>query len=147
MSSHYINYSLSKDNLEILENCFLDDEKNIYNVFVFVFTWVISAPEFDYFRPSTPLGRICFFYSRVFRCAVELRVYDLFNFFMEALRAMGLPLSTAFIVSHKFEYDVPSFVKFLKSFNFLKISFLTKLLLSRELFSSHECVGFLLISS
>ena len=39
-----------------------------------------------------------------------LLVYPLSNFFMKALRGMSFPLSTAFIVSHKFEYVVPSFL-------------------------------------
>jgi hypothetical protein len=54
---------------------------------------------------------------------------------------MSFPLSTAFIVSHKFGYVVPSF-----SLNSKKplISFLTKLTLSRVLFSFHVYVGFLL---
>jgi hypothetical protein len=37
-------------------------------------------------------------------------VYDLSNFFMEALRAISFPLSTAFIVSHMFRYLVASFL-------------------------------------
>jgi hypothetical protein len=36
-------------------------------------------------------------------------VYALSSFFLEALRAMSFPLRTAFIVSHKFGYAVPSF--------------------------------------
>jgi hypothetical protein len=36
-------------------------------------------------------------------------VYDLSNFFLETLRAMSFPLNPAFIVSHNFEYVVPSF--------------------------------------
>jgi hypothetical protein len=36
-------------------------------------------------------------------------VYALSSFFWEALRAMSFPLSTAFIVSQKIGYVVPSF--------------------------------------
>jgi hypothetical protein len=37
-------------------------------------------------------------------------LYDLSNFFMEALRAINFPLSTADILSHKFGYVVISFL-------------------------------------
>ena len=47
--------------------------------------------------------------SRAFRCAVKLLVKDPSNLFMEVLSAMNFPLSTAFIVLHKFGYVVPSF--------------------------------------
>ena len=41
------------------------------------------------------------------------------NFFKEAFKAMSFPLSTAFIVSHKFLYDVSSFsLNSNKIFNF-----------------------------
>jgi hypothetical protein len=36
-------------------------------------------------------------------------VHTLSNFFMEALRDTSFPLTSAFIVSHKFRYIVPSF--------------------------------------
>jgi hypothetical protein len=49
------------------------------------------------------------FCSRAFRCAVKLLVYALSSLFLGALRAMNFPLITAFIVSHKFSYDVSSF--------------------------------------
>ena len=59
---------------------------------------------------------------------------------MKELSAMNFPLNTALIVSHKFGYVVPSG----KSLIYFCISSLTKLSLSRELFSFHEYVGFLL---
>ena len=46
------------------------------------------------------LGEIASFCSRAFRCVIKLVVYALSIFFLEALRAMSFPLSTAFIVSH-----------------------------------------------
>jgi hypothetical protein len=50
---------------------------------------------------------------------------------------MSFPLSTAFIVSHKFRYFVPSFsLSSNNSLIFFFISFLTKLL-DRGLFSFH----------
>uniref|UniRef100_A0A8C6MZZ6 Ras-related protein Rab-7a n=1 Tax=Mus spicilegus TaxID=10103 RepID=A0A8C6MZZ6_MUSSI len=53
------------------------------------------------------------------------------NFFLEALRAMSFLLTTAFIVSHKFGYDVPSFsLNSIKPFISFFISPLTKLSLS-----------------
>jgi hypothetical protein len=41
-----------------------------------------------------------------FWCAIKLLVYALSSFFLEALRTMSFPLSTAFFVSHKFWYVV-----------------------------------------
>ena len=87
------------------------------------------------------LGEFAYFCSRAFRCAVKLLVYSLSSFFLEALRAMSFLLRTAFMVSHKFGYVLASFL--LNSKTSL-ISFLTKLSLSRVLFSFHLNVGFLL---
>jgi len=76
------------------------------------------------------------FYSRAFRYAVKLLIYALSCFFLQALRAMSFPLSTAFIVFYKFVCIVPSF-----SFNSKKssisffISSLTRFSLSRALFN------------
>ena len=58
---------------------------------------------------------------------------------------MSFPLSTAFIVSHKFGYVVPSFsLNSIKSLISFFISTLIKLSLSREIFSFHQYVAFLL---
>ena len=58
---------------------------------------------------------------------------------------LSFPLSTAFIVSHKFGYPVPLFsLNSKKSLISFFISPLTKLSLSRVLFSFHVYVGFLL---
>jgi len=90
------------------------------------------------------LGIFASFYSRAFRCAVKLLTYALFCFFLQALRAMNFPLSTAFIVSHKFGYVVPSIsLNSKKSFISFFISSLTKLSLSRALFNFHVYVGVL----
>ena len=67
------------------------------------------SPEFDYFQPSTPLGCISFFCSNVFRCSLKQIWYVLSSFFLLALRTVSFPLSTAFILSHKFGDTVPSF--------------------------------------
>jgi hypothetical protein len=69
------------------------------------------------------------FCSRAFRCAVKLLVCALFSFFLEALRGMSLPLTTAFIVSHKFEYVVPSFSLNSKVFNFFHYVFLDQIII------------------
>jgi hypothetical protein len=69
-------------------------------------------------------------------------VWELSNFFMRALSVMNFPLSS-FIVSHKFEYVVPSLsLNFRKSLIYLFISSLSQWSLSRELFSFHKYVGF-----
>jgi hypothetical protein len=64
----------------------------------------LVSPEFDYFLLPTPLS----FYSGTFRCAENLS-----SIFMKALYAM-----TAFFVSHKLEYAVPSFSLIYKAFTF-----------------------------
>jgi hypothetical protein len=77
------------------------------------------------------------------RCAVRLLVYALSSFFLEALRAMCFPLRTAFIVSHKSGYVVATFsLNSKKSLISFFLSSLTKLSLSRLLFSFHLYVGF-----
>jgi hypothetical protein len=68
---------------------------------------------------------------------------------MKALSTMNFPPNTAFTVSHKFGYNVLSFsLNSMKSLISLLISSLTKLSLSRELFSFYEygfSVGFVVI--
>ena len=143
---------------QILSNCFSASNQIImlfmfvwvfwgFFVFVFAFIYLVDfSPEFDYFLPSILLGGICFFFfcSRTFRCAVKLLIYVLCSFFLEALRAVSFPLSTAFIVSHKIGCALPSF-----SLNSKKslISFFTfslvKLSLSRTLLNFHVYVDFL----
>jgi hypothetical protein len=72
-----------------------------------------------------------------------LLVYALSSFFLEALIAMGFPLSIAFIVSHKFGYVVASFsLNSKKSLISFLISSFTKFSSSRVLFSFHEYVCF-----
>jgi hypothetical protein len=110
----------------------------------FRFYLVDFSPAFG-FLLSTPLGSICFFFSRAFICIVKLLVYALSCFFLEALRAMSFHLSIAFIVSHKFGYVVASFsLNSKKSSLSFFISSLTNLSLSRALFSFHVYVDFLL---
>ena len=73
-------------------------------------------------------------------------MYALSSFFLQALRAMIFPLSTAFIVSPKFGYVVPSFLLNSKKY-FLSffLSSLTNLSLNRVLFSFYMYVGFVVI--
>jgi hypothetical protein len=54
------------------------------------------------------LGVLASFWSRAFRCTVKLLVYALASFFWRH-KKLSFPLSTAFIVSHKFGYGMPSF--------------------------------------
>ena len=81
------------------------DSLNSYSCFHLV----DFVPEFDYFLPSTPLGWICFLFSRAFRCVVKLLMCALSTFFLEALRAMSFLLGTVFFVSHKMGYVLASF--------------------------------------
>ena len=97
----------------------------------FCFHLVDFSPEFDISCCLLLLGKFASFCSRAFRCAVKLLVYAHFSFFWEALRAMSFPLTTDFIVSHKFWYDVSSFsLNSKKPLHFFFISSLTKLSLS-----------------
>ena len=68
-------------------------------------------------------------------------MYALSGFFLEALRTTNFILSSAFIVSHKFEYVVPSSSLNSKMSSYF---FLDHLALSRVLFCLHVYGGFLL---
>jgi hypothetical protein len=115
----------------------------ILYIVLFVSTWLISA--LCLIISCCLLGVFASFCSRASRCVVKLLVCALSSFFLAALRAMSFPLSNVFIVSHKFGYVVPSFsLNSKKSLISFFISSLTKLSLSRALFSFHVCVGFLL---
>jgi len=111
---------------------------------LFVSTWLISALSLIISCLLLFLGVFASFCSRAFMCAVKLVTYTLFCFFLQALRALTFPLSTAFIVSHKFGYVVPSFsLCSKKSLISFFISSFTKLSLSRVLFNFHVYVGVL----
>ena len=66
----------------------------------FVSTQLISALSLVISCCLLLLGVFTSFCCRVFRCSVKLLVYALSSFFLEALRAMSFPLSTAFLVSY-----------------------------------------------
>jgi hypothetical protein len=58
------------------------------------------------------LGVLAYFCYRAFQSVAQLLSsvalqYALFSFFLETLRSMDLPLSTAFFVSHNFWFHVP----------------------------------------
>jgi len=78
-------------------------------IVLFVSTWLISALSFIISCVLLLLGVFAPFCSRAFRCAVKLLTYALSCVFLQALRAMSFPLSTTFVLSHKFGYVVPSF--------------------------------------
>ena len=76
----------------------------------------------------------------------KLLVCALSSFFLEVLRAMSSPLRNAFIVCHKFAYVVASFsLNSKKSLISFFIPSLTKVSLTRLLFSFYVNVGFVLI--
>lgn len=82
------------------------------------------------------------FCSGIFRYASKLLIWDLSNFFMKSLCTMKFPLSSAFILSHKFQCFVPSFfIDFKKVFN-LFFPWSSDYWL--QLFSLHESIDFLL---
>jgi hypothetical protein len=114
-------------------------------IVLFVSSWLISTLSLIISCCLLLLGEFPSFCSRAFRCAVKLLVYTLYTFFLESLRVMNFPLRNAFIVSHKFGYVVTSFsLNSKKSLISVVISSLTKLSLSRVLFSCHMYVDFLL---
>jgi len=113
-------------------------------IVLFVSTWLISALSLIISCCVLLLGVFASSCSRAFRCAVKLLVYAFSSFFLEALRDMSFPLSTAFIVSDKFGYVVPSFsLNSKKTLISFFISSLTKLSLDRALSNFHVYVGFL----
>ena len=76
---------------------------------LFVSIWLISVLCLIISCHLLLLAISASFGSRVYRWCVKLLVYDLSTFFLEALTATSFSHSTAFIVSHKFGYNVPSF--------------------------------------
>jgi hypothetical protein len=107
-------------------------------IVLFVPTWLISDMSLTITCGLLLLGEFASFCSRVFRCAVKLIMCALSRFFLEAIRAISFPHSTAFIVSHKSWYDAPSFsLNSKKSLISFINSSLTKLSLIRLLFSFH----------
>ena len=74
----------------------------ILYIVLFVTIWLISTLTLIISCCLLFLGIFASLCSRAFRCAVKLLVYSLFTFFLEPLRAMSFPLSTAFTVFHKF---------------------------------------------
>ena len=107
-------------------------------------TWLIPALSLIISCWLLLLGEFASFCSRAFRCVVKPLVYALSSFFLETLRVISFPLRTAFIASYNFRSVVASFS--LNSENSLIsffISSLTKLSLSRLLFTFHIYVAFL----
>ena len=100
------------------------------------FCWVDFSPEFHYILLSTPLGVFASFCSRTFKCTVKLLVHALSIFFLEALRAMSFPVSTAFIVFHKFWYDVFFHFHSTLVFNFFFYFFLDQAIIEKNIVQS-----------
>ena len=114
-------------------------------IVLFVSTWLISVLSLIVSCLLFLLGEFASFCSRAFSCAVKLLLYPLSSFFLEAFRAVKFSLITVFIVYHMFGYVVASFsLNSKKSLISFFIPSLTKLSLSRVLFSFHIYVGFLL---
>jgi hypothetical protein len=110
----------------------------------FVSTWIILVLILIISCHLFLLSEFATYCSRAFRCAVKLLVNAHSSFFLEALRAMSFPLRMTFLVSHKFGNVVASFsLNFKKSLISFFISSLTKVSLSRVLFSFYSYVCFL----
>ena len=76
---------------------------------LFVSIWLISVLCLIISCHLLLLAISASFGSRAYRSSIKLLVYGLSTFFLEALTAISFPHSTAFIVSHKFGYNMPSF--------------------------------------
>ena len=109
------------------------------------FYFVDFSPEFISNCLLLLLGVFASFCSRAFRFAVKLLVQDPSNLFVRVFGAVKFPLSTTFIVSHKFGFVVLSFYLSARmSLTSFFISSLTKLLFRIEIFIYHGYVSFLL---
>jgi hypothetical protein len=76
--------------------------------FFFPPTWLILAPSLI-ISCCLLFGVFSSFSSGAFRYAIKQLVCAHSSFFLEALRAMGFSLITAFPVFHKFGYVLPSY--------------------------------------
>jgi hypothetical protein len=82
-----------------------------------------------------------YFSSRAFRCGVVM--VGSFQCIMGALNSMNFPLSTAFIMFHKYGYAESLFsLNFRKSLIYFLIVFLNMLSLRRKLYGFHGYVDF-----
>ena len=120
-------------------------------LFVSLILWFVFCVLFCWFQPSVWLfpglysswvSLLLFFLEL---SGVLLSIMWAFSlFFMWALSAMYFPLSTAFIVSHRFGYVMSLFLlNSRKTLIFFFISYLTRGWYSSWVFSFHEFVGFL----
>ena len=75
-------------------------------ILLFYSIWFISALSLIIFWCLLLFGELASFCSRTLMCAIKVPLYVFFSFFLEALRAMSFPLTTAFFVSYKFGYVV-----------------------------------------
>jgi hypothetical protein len=112
-------------------------------IFFIVYNWLVSALILIISCLLFILCVLASFFSIAFRCTFKFLVWELSNFYMEALNAMNFPLGTAFIMFHKFGYIMPSFSLISRK---PLISFFS-LYWPRdhwvELFSFYECIVFL----
>ena len=115
------------------------NKKNLFGwFFLLLYLFLI-----DCFQPCClqMVGVFASFIIRAVRCSIKMLVWEI-QFFRMVISVMNLPLRTAFPMSHKFGCVQPSFLlTFQKT---LTHFFLTQWSLSRQLFSSHEAVCFLL---
>jgi hypothetical protein len=97
-------------------------------IVLFVSNQFISALSLNISCCLLLVGVFSSFSYIAFRCAVKL-LYALSSFFLEAPRAMSFSHSTAFNVSHKFGYVVPSFSLNSKVFNFFLYFFFNQVII------------------
>jgi hypothetical protein len=69
-------------------------------IVLFVSLWLISVLSLIISYHLLLLGVFASFCSRAFRCAVKLLDFALSSFFLETVRAMRFPVSTAYIVAY-----------------------------------------------
>jgi hypothetical protein len=80
----------------------------ILGIIFFVSNWLTSTLVLTISCYLCHLGMLASFCSRAVRCAAKLLILDISNFLLEAIGALKFPLNTAFFVSYKFGYVVPS---------------------------------------
>jgi hypothetical protein len=112
---------------------------------LFVSIWNMSTPCLTIFFCLFLLGELVSFCSRPINCG-KLLVLDLYSFYTRSLSFISIPHSTAVIFPISVSMMFNIFMNFQEFFNYF-ISSLTKLPLSRKLFSFQVCVGILLFIS
>jgi hypothetical protein len=103
------------------------------SLILFFSNWLISVLSLTISCHLQLLGMFASLCPRDCRCAVQLLVQDLSNFFMKLLSAMNFSLNTAFTISYKFGYTMSSFsFEVYKVFDFFLYFFPDQLIIEQR---------------